>query len=102
MKPDIHFLSLEEVKKLSTKILSSDFFSKYFSTRQLADKIIVEKYHIEERYLFTKCEYTPLQKFIKKQLNHIIRWMKKEGYIEKYSNRFWEIKKEKFKRNNDL
>lgn len=97
MKPEIDFFTLDEVKKLSLNILASDFFSKYFSTRQLADKIIVDKYEIHERYLFTPSEYTPLQGFIKKQLNHCIRWFKSMVFIQKYSNRFWKINKNKIR-----
>lgn len=102
MRPNIKFFSLDEVKRLSLKILTSDFFSIYFSTRQLADKLIADKYNIPERYLFTECEYTPLQKYTKKQLNHIIRWLKSLDYISKYSNRFWRISKEKIKRDEIL
>jgi len=91
MRPNIPFFTLEEVKILSLKIIGSNFFSKYFSTRQLADRIIVDKYKIPERCLFTESEYTPLQKFIKKQLNHVMRDFKKLEYIWKYSNRFWQI-----------
>jgi len=97
MKPEIHNFTLEEIKKLSLQILSTEFFSKYFSTRQIVDKIIADKYDIPERYLFTTCEYTNLQNFIKKQENHVLREFKKLGYIEKYSNRFWTINKEKIK-----
>ena len=97
-KPIIRYFTLEEIKILSLKILASDFFSKYFSCRQLCDKIIVDKFNIPERYLFTPSEYSPLQKFIKKQLNHSIRSMKSLGYIKKHSNRFWLIDKEKIKK----
>jgi len=98
MTIELYYFSLEEIKELSLKILSTDFFSKYFSTRQIVDKIIADKYDISERYLFTQCEYTILQNFIKKQMNHVLRWLKKQQYIKKYSNRFWIIlDKEKIK-----
>ena len=90
-RPIIPLFTLEEVKILSLKILASDFFNKYFSCRQLCDKIIVDKYEISERYLFTLSEYTPLQNFTKKQINHVLRWLKSKKYIIKSSNRFWII-----------
>jgi len=102
MAIEIYYFSLDEIKDLSLKILSSDFFSKYFSTRQIVDKIIADKYNIPERYLFTKCEYTKLQDFIKKQMNHVLREYKKLGYIKKYSNRFWIIFREKIKNDERL
>lgn len=98
MKPNIPFFTLDEVKVLSLKILASDFFSKYFSTRQITDKIITDKFNIPERYLFTENEYTPLQHFTKKQMNHVIREFKKLDYISKFSNRFWVIYKEKIRK----
>jgi len=102
MKPNIQNFTLEEVKILSLKILASDFFNKYFSTRQLADKLIIDKHDIPERYLFTLCEYTPLQKYIKKQLNHVLREFKALEYIHKYSNRFWLLSKDKIRRDERL
>lgn len=102
MRPIIPFFTLDEVKLKVLKILVSDHFSKYASTRQLTDKIIADKFNISERYLFTPCEYTPLQKFTKKQMNHVIRELKFLGYLTKYSNRFWLIDKEKIKKDKRL
>lgn len=96
-RPVIPFFKLDEVKILSLKIINSNFFNKYFSSRQLRDKIIADKYNISERYLFTESEYTPLQKFTIKQLNHVMREFKRLEYIEKHSNRFWVIIKDKVK-----
>jgi len=102
MRPIIPFFTLKEIKKRSLEILVSDFFSKFFSLRQLTDKIIADEYNIPERYLFTTSEYTPLQKYTKKQMNHCLREFKELGYISKFSNRFWIIFKDKIKKDERL
>jgi len=87
-------LNLDDVKVLATRILLSDHFNKYFSLRQLRDKIIVDIFNVPERYLFTESEYSPFQKRLGKQLNHCFREFETNKYISKYSNRFWKINKE--------
>lgn len=102
MRPEIPFLSLNEVKILALELLVSDHFNKFFSSKQLRDAIICKMYNIPERYLFTASEYSPLQKFLGKQLNHCFREFKELKYITKKTNRFWRIYKEKIQEDKRL
>jgi len=95
-------MDLNEVTVLALKILASDKFNKYFSMKQLRDLIIVSKHNIPERYLFGKSEYSPLQRRVAKQLNHVFREFQSLGYIWKYSVRFWEHDKNKIKKDERL
>ena len=92
---NIRNYSLEELKQKTLLLLLSDHFKKYASMRQIRDAIISKEYDVPERYLFTESEFTPLQKYMEKQFNHCFREFKRKGYIKKYSNRFWEIDKQK-------
>jgi len=95
-------LNLNEVKYLGLKILASDHFNKFFSMKQLRDEVIKSKYNIALRDLFSHSIYKPLQIRIGKQLNHALREFQKLNYIEKYSNRFWVINKEKINKDERL
>lgn len=91
-------LNLDDVKVLATRILLSDHFNKYFSLRQLRDKIIVDIFNVPERYLFSESEYTPFQKRLGKQLNHCFREFEEKEWIKKYSCRFWILNRTKIKK----
>lgn len=91
------FFTLAETHEMAHEILCSDHFSKFFSMKQLRDKMISKKFDIPERYLFSESEFSPLQRHVSKQLNHVFRKFQKQNLICKHSNRFWIILKDNFK-----
>jgi len=90
-------ISLEAVKTLALDVLKSDHFSKYFSMRQLRDEVVIKKFNIPLRELQHETLYKDIRLRVGKQIVYLFREFRKKEYIQKYSNRFWQIKKDKIR-----
>ena len=89
--------SLEEVKTITLEILISEHFSKYFSMRQLRDEVVIKKYDIPLRELQHEERFKTIRLRIGKQIVYLFREFRDKNYIQKHSNRFWIINKEKIR-----
>ena len=91
-------VELSEVRKLALEVLISDVFSKFFSLKQIRDEVCLKKYDIKLRELQHNERYEEAKLRIGKQLVYLFREFRDKGYIQKYSNRFWGILKDKIKK----
>ena len=88
-------MKMQEVRQISLNLIDTQFKC-FFTTKRLTDKVLAVKLGIPESEVMRNKKFNDMKSSISRQLITVIIELKQKGFIEKRSNRAWEIKKRGF------